>query len=398
MILLFFYIKTSYIMNFFVKLIFILYLTTVLNSSFAQNLLTTPECASFDASRKRYLVSCYETGNIVQIDSNGVQSYFLTGFGHVLSNTIKGNIFYFSNISSVKGYDISVTPPQQVMNIYIPSSVCLDGMVTDASGNLYICDMDYPGSNDKIYKINLSTHSWSIFVPPGHGLGSPEDIEIDLENNRLIVANWFDNCPIQAVSLSDSSVTNIVQNSIGNFDGIAADNSGNYYFTSWTLHKVYKYDKSFANSPVVIASGFNGPSNLSYNPIDNILVVPNFVINTLTYIHLNTIGIKKIDNIITNVYSLFQNYPNPFNPSTKIRFSIGPPLNPLLKAGLRNEGIAILRIYDILGKEVATLINEQLSAGTYEVEWNAEKYPGGIYFYRLTAGNNIITKKMILLK
>lgn len=378
-------------MKLIIKLFPFLYLFLLLSKTEGQNLLSTPECASYDAARNRYLVSCYQSGNIVQIDSTGAQSHFLTGFGHVLSNTIKGNIFYFSNITSVKGYDISVTPPQQVMNIYIPSSVCLDGMVTDTSGNLYVCDMDYPGSNDKIYKINLSAHSWSIFVPPGHGLGSPEDIEIDLENNRLIVANWFDNCPIQAVSLSDSSVTNIVQNSIGNFDGIARDSSGNFYFTSWTTQKVYKYDKSFANSPEVIASGFNGPSNLSYNPIDNILVVPNFVGNTLTYIQLNTIGIKKIENIITNEYSLMQNYPNPFNPSTQIVFSIP-----------KNNSLVKLTVYDALGREISTLVNEQLNAGTYEVDFKGESVIGGlssgIYFYRLETNDYVKTMKMIMIK
>jgi hypothetical protein len=108
--------------------------------------------------------------------------------------------------------------------------------------------------------------------------------------------------------------------------------------------------------------------------------------------------VNQISSKIPEKFDLFQNYPNPFNPSTKIRFSIGPPLNPLLKAGLRNERIAILRIYDILGKEVATLINEQLSAGIYEVEWNAENYPSGIYFYKLTTERFSQTKRMELIK
>ncbi|RPI17293.1 MAG: T9SS C-terminal target domain-containing protein [Ignavibacteriae bacterium] len=376
----------AFIPGFIVKIIPLICLTLILNSSAAQNLLSSPECVSYDNAGKRYLVSCYQSGNIVQIDSNGVQSYFLTGFGNVLSNVIHGNIFYFSTITSIKGYDISVTPPQQVMNINIPSSIQLDGMVTDTCGNLYVADFDYSGPNDKIFKINLSVQSWSLFVPPGHGLGSPQDIEFDKEHNRLIVANWFGNCPIQAVNLSDSSVTNIIQNSIGNFDGTARDSSGNFYFTSWTNNKIYKYDKDFVNSPEIISAGLNGPANISYNPTGNLLIVPNFNINSLTFIQINTIGIKKIENIVPNEYRLYQNYPNPFNPKTIINFQL--PMSNDVK----------LIIYDALGREVTTLVNEPLKPGTYEVEWNAYEFPSGVYFYRLQTESFTDTKRMVLIK
>ena len=186
--------------NILFKILPIALMLLIFGSAEAQNLLSGPECVAFDAARNRYLVSCYTNGNIIQIDSNGVQSYLLTGFGHVLSNTIRGNIFYFSTVTSIRGYNISVTPPQQVMNLYIPGSKQLDGMVTDTSGNLYVADYDYQGTNDKIFKINLSAQSFSTFVPPGQWLGSPQAIEFDPENNRLIVANWFNGSPIQAVS------------------------------------------------------------------------------------------------------------------------------------------------------------------------------------------------------
>ncbi len=372
--------------NILFKILPIALMLLIFGSADAQNLLSGPECVAFDAPRNRYLVSCYTNGNIIQIDSNGVQSYFLTGFGHVLSNTIRGNIFYFSTVTSIRGYDISVTPPQQVMNLYIPGSKQLDGMVTDTSGNLYIADYDYQGTNDKIFKINLSTQSFSTFVPPGQGLGSPQDIEFDPENNRLIVANWFNGSPIQAVSLSDSTVTNLVQSSIGNFDGIARDTSGNYYFTSWGTNKVHKYDKNFINTPVEIASGFNGPANISYNPKGNLLVVPNFNTNSVIYINLNSIGIRKIENEIPGGYRLYQNYPNPFNPKTTIKYKI------------KNSGMVILRIFDILGKETAILVKEKQSPGTYEIDWDGTKNSGGIYFYRLEADDFTDIKKMILIK
>ncbi len=89
-------------------------------------------------------------------------------------------------------------------------------------------------------------------------------------------------------------------------------------------------------------------------------------------------------------FSLEQNYPNPFNPSTKIRFSI-----PNLGSGLT---LTVLKVYDILGHEVATLVNEEKPAGVYEVEFNASQLSSGIYFYKLQAGSFNQSKKMIVLK
>jgi len=93
------------------------------------------------------------------------------------------------------------------------------------------------------------------------------------------------------------------------------------------------------------------------------------------------------DEIISpNTIYLAQNYPNPFNPSTNFEFQIA------------SFGFVSLKVYDVLGREVATLINEDKSAGTYKVEFNASGLTSGIYFYRMIAGRLIETKKMILLK
>jgi hypothetical protein len=97
-------------------------------------------------------------------------------------------------------------------------------------------------------------------------------------------------------------------------------------------------------------------------------------------------------------YELFQNYPNPFNPSTKIKYQI--------PDQVRNDNrLVTLKVYDVLGNEIATLVNEEKQPGTYEVEFNITSHSGevrnlssGIYFYQLKAGNYIETKKMLLLK
>jgi len=101
------------------------------------------------------------------------------------------------------------------------------------------------------------------------------------------------------------------------------------------------------------------------------------------------IGVSSIDdsdNIIPVEYSLEQNYPNPFNPVTTINFSIP------------NEDLVTIKIYNTIGEEIETLINEMKQAGNYNVSFNASSLPSGIYFYRLQAGKFLETKKMILMK
>ncbi len=85
-------------------------------------------------------------------------------------------------------------------------------------------------------------------------------------------------------------------------------------------------------------------------------------------------------------FSLSQNYPNPFNPSTNIGFRIS------------EFGFVTLKVYNILGKEITTLVSTELSPGSYNVKWNASNYPSGIYFYKITADKYSQTRKMILLK
>ena len=99
-----------------------------------------------------------------------------------------------------------------------------------------------------------------------------------------------------------------------------------------------------------------------------------------------TVDVDENDDKIPNEFSLSQNYPNPFNPSTKIKYSIP------------YSSKVFIKVFDILGNEIETLVNEEKSVGTYELTWNATNLPSGVYFYQLKAGSFIETKKMILLK
>ena len=112
-------------------------------------------------------------------------------------------------------------------------------------------------------------------------------------------------------------------------------------------------------------------------------------------LRLNSENSTVVENEIDNPqnFMLFQNYPNPFNPSTKIKYVISN-VETHRDASLRTT----LKVYDVLGNEVATLVDEFKPAGSYEVEFIANQLPSGIYFYQLQSGESIQTKKLMLLK
>lgn len=114
-----------------------------------------------------------------------------------------------------------------------------------------------------------------------------------------------------------------------------------------------------------------------------------FVLNGIVYGDTSSvIGISTISGNVPESFSLSQNYPNPFNPTTKIRFDISG----------TSVAKTFLSVYDILGREIATLVNEELKPGTYEVKWDASIYPSGVYFYKLETEYLTEIKRMVLLK
>lgn len=123
-----------------------------------------------------------------------------------------------------------------------------------------------------------------------------------------------------------------------------------------------------------------------------------YVVDSNHYVYCGTVGrsvfvrsdslisVKKISELFPEKFSLFQNYPNPFNPATSIKFEI-----PLI------SNVRIV-IYDLLGRQVQELMNQKLVPGAYEVQWNAENFSNGVYFYSLQTDGYSQTKKMVLIK
>jgi len=114
------------------------------------------------------------------------------------------------------------------------------------------------------------------------------------------------------------------------------------------------------------------------------IALPHFSTEVKKY--FNTVGISQDIEMLPKNYSLSQNYPNPFNPSTSINYQL--PVTSYVN----------LKVFDMLGREVATLVNEQKSAGNHTARWDASNLPSGVYFYRITANEFVQTKKLELIK
>ena len=115
----------------------------------------------------------------------------------------------------------------------------------------------------------------------------------------------------------------------------------------------------------------------------------NEVYSGFWYVNQTLVGISD-GQVIPKKFEIFQNYPNPFNPTTTIKYSV--------PIGVNSHSPLQLKVYDILGREIAALVNETKAPGNYEINFNASNLASGVYFYRLQAGSFIQVKKMILMK
>jgi len=134
---------------------------------------------------------------------------------------------------------------------------------------------------------------------------------------------------------------------------------------------------------------WNGTGNGSYtgtNPNGTIQSMSNVIVQSAVFDTIPPIGIQNLNNGVPQVYQLHQNFPNPFNPVTRIKFDIP-----------QNSKVTV-KVYDLLGNEVAKLHDGDLQAGYYEADFNASSYASGVYFYRIDAGNFSSVKRMVLVK
>jgi photosystem II stability/assembly factor-like uncharacterized protein len=245
----------------------------------------------------------------------------------------------------------------------------------------------YPSSGQQVdYVISYypSTTDWqsaTVLYPTGN-----------LSNINISAFRMTTTTASNSVSGKVMRLTDVVTGNLK--DAVLYAKNGNTYVrcTVSDVNGVYHLQSLPSGNLKIIINrlGFIGDStNVNVTSTSNIDSV-NF------HLYRFTVGIKQIGIEVPNEFKLYQNYPNPFNPVTKIKFEI--PSNGFPIGALGNDRVVVLKVYDILGREIQTLVNETLQPGSYEVTFGGSNLSSGIYFYQLKAGDYIETKKMVLLK
>ncbi|MCI0450252.1 MAG: YCF48-related protein [Chlorobi bacterium] len=369
---------------------------------------------------------CGENG-IVRMTQNGGSSWFNTQNLGIGSWT--NSIFF---INSVTGFIVgSASPGFPIIRKTVFGGFAWNVVfyATGTINNLHSVHFPDPftgyavGSNGAILKTTNAGSNWftqtSGFFDDFNSVFFTSAMSgvIVGYNKILLTTNGGDNWTSQTVSYNLKSVY-FISPAIGFASGtsgssgilLETQNGGSSWMTQTFGAPVYELNAMFFTSSsvgyavggaAVILKTVNGGANWSPqvsgvgNWLRSVYFVDastGFVVGTSGTVLKTTngggtpVGIQTSSSGIPEEFSLLQNYPNPFNPSTVISYQ------------LADDGFVTLKIYDVLGKEVAVLVNEELKAGSYETKWNAGAFTSGIYFYKLQSGEFSETKKMILIK
>ncbi|GEM_PF-3240056 len=247
-----------------------------------------------------------------------------------------------------------------------------------------------PGSQRNI-NISRGINNYLFYDYDTLGSTNVFAVNFDTLNNKYVMTSRFSGNNISGAGYN--LVTNLLtsyQNLFTDFSWIRKTSdstmvmimkniNGNEFF-----RKFYLGNNTFDSRTVI---GYNWGYDSTYRKLDisweQMLNEKRAIVGSW---YRQTTGINYAGNVIPDKFNLSQNYPNPFNPSTKIRFDI--PKASFVK----------LKVIDILGREIETLVDDKLQPGIYEVNWNALQRPSGVYFYQIQSGNFNQTKKMVLIK
>jgi hypothetical protein len=295
--------------------------------------------------------------------------------------TVSGNIYYTDNNQPATGGYVKAIKLNRVTGAIIT----LDSVQILANGSYTLTKVPQDSVDIGVYPNSTTQNDWIVTYYPStiywksasviYPTGNLTNVNIGVK--RLLSANNPNSINGQILKLDFSSFSNIKDAVIYAMSGetfvrcAISDITGTYHLLSLPVGNL---------KIVVDRLGYNGDSTNVYMTASSIHDTINF------YLSRFMSSVNRVENTIPTEYKLYQNYPNPFNPVTNIKYQI------------TNNRFVTLRLYDILGKEVAVLVNEKQAPGEYEVNFDAGSLPSGVYFYKLTAGDFSEIKKMILIK
>jgi hypothetical protein len=240
-----------------------------------------------------------------------------------------------------------------------------------------------PGAEEtKIYMRKYRDSKWS---PLNIVNASTNELSGTVSSFSDFTGGEIDALPVELISFNASVKNNFVE-----LTWTTATEVNNYGF------EIERSDDNTTFSRFSFIRGYGNSNSMKhYSYKDENLPNGNYYYRLKQIDNDGSFSYSKVINVIVDItpnnFTLFQNYPNPFNPVTKIKYSV-PSVEALPATSVQ------LRIYDILGNEVATLVNEEQASGFYEVEFDGLKLSSGTYIYKIKVGNSSETKKMILSK
>ncbi|MBK8981466.1 MAG: T9SS type A sorting domain-containing protein [Ignavibacteria bacterium] len=299
------------------------------------------------------------------------------------------------------GFYISHFAPSGGVNVTIVDN--MRGIAFRPNRNL-LATVGSGVNQNTIQEFDMSGNHIGSFIPAGT-LNSPFDIHY--RSNDILVTNSSGPNDVTSYDLNGTFISNFIVStnltfpqqilrmpngniSVCGFSSpsglIQFDSSGNYIRSMSAVTGLRgAYLLGNGNYLVTNATGVNEMDSASGNLIRVVASGSNFQYIS-EYIPGGLVGLSNISNAVPEKFSLSQNYPNPFNPNTNINYQISV------------SGNVNLSVYDVLGNEVMTLVNEKQNPGTYSVNFDGSNFSSGVYFYKLITGDFSETKQMILLK
>jgi hypothetical protein len=343
---------------------------------FINDQLAWPQDILFLEDQQVVLISNLNTGRITKYNSSTGDYIedFATGIGGPTRMKIGADsllyVLQWGGNGKVRRYQLDGTFVDEFTSVGVPQSIGIDW---DNEANLYVSSY----SADIVRKFDTNGIDQGIFV--NSNLVGPTNIWFD-DNSDLLVID-YDGTSVKRFDSNGSFINNFMTG-LSQAEGVDFFPNGNILIGNGVTHSVKMFDTSGNYIEDFIPNGSGG------------LMTPNAIVIRET----NVSSVLGDENTLNNKnFILEQNYPNPFNPTTKIKFRI--PLSPpLLKEKSEAGGFVTLKVFNILGNEIATLVNEELPAGEYELEFDATGLPSGVYFYQLKTNGLTEAKKLILLK